>query len=545
VIRLRPISHAWAGRLRRRPWLVGVVAGALLLPGAWAHAAVTPFTLEQASAKPPVAGAATPACTVPLMTHYLFRNTYWNAAPPDRNFRGTYAPPSSCTGPWSKVVLIFSARVSGTQFDRLADVYIGGAEVLSSSTSEPCCTGSQRQYVHWSVQRDVTAYSALLAQQQPVAINIYNVWDSTYNGIYDASATLSFFRGTPATAPPDAVVPVTSGGTDYYTLHKTSDRATQPVTLPRNLTRLHAELFAQGHGACEEFWWAGPNQCGVGTPYRRVAVYVDNQLAGVAPVYPVTFTGAGGPGLWEPIPSPRAWDLEPYDVDLTPFVGTLVDGVPHTVSLAVPDAAYSDPGDYWLVDANLLAWTDTNSSQTSGQLQSATKNPMFNNLTFSGVVNTSNGPITSVFRETLNASSQNTAATVLSKWAWRSTTTARGAGHTTVDDSLRHYRIRTTQLTHFDFNDDAGRSRTVDGNTTSWTFASEYMQTDAPTGIATNGVEQETYRAADSTGSCVDHTIDAANGLVVSDRNGNNCKAVAGSVPTPALPRDSEARRVV
>jgi hypothetical protein len=170
---------------------------------------------------------------------------------------------------------------------------------------------------------------------------------------------------------------------------------------------------------------------------------------------------------------------------------------------------------------------------------------MVDTLTYSGFVNTSSGPVVTAFREVLNANNQSTPATVLSKWDWRATTATRVPGHTTVEDSLRHYRIRTTQLTHFDFNDDVANSRTIDGVTQSWDFASEYMQTDAPTGIATNGVEQETYRAADSVDACIDHTIDAAGGLVVSDRSGTNCKVVAGPVPAPALARASEVRRVV
>jgi hypothetical protein len=60
------------------------------------------------------------------------------------------------------------------------------------------------------------------------------------------------------------------------------------------------------------------------------------------------------------------------------------------------------------------------------------------------------------------------------------------------------------------------------------------MQTDGPTGLVANGVEQETYRAADSSGRCVDHTIDAAGGFVLIDRNGLNCRSPAGHLPAPS-----------
>ena len=43
---------------------------------------------------------------------------------------GTLAPPAACAGPWSKIVLDFTGEVAGRQFDRLMNVWVGGAEVF-------------------------------------------------------------------------------------------------------------------------------------------------------------------------------------------------------------------------------------------------------------------------------------------------------------------------------------------------------------------------------------------------------------------------------
>ncbi|MBV8196200.1 MAG: hypothetical protein JOY80_11820, partial [Candidatus Dormibacteraeota bacterium] len=327
----------------------------------------TQFT--QVTADPPIAPPATTSCTEHVVVNHMFQSSYYQPA------FGTLTPPADCPAPWSLVVVSFTASVGGVQFDRLADVYVGDTNVFSTSTSEPCCTPGAT--VNWTWQKDVSEYSPLFTQSQTVTVILNNVNDSTYTGVYDVSVDFTFYEtgtGAPEAAHPDQIVPVTdlsnSGGDGFYTLTSGGQVASQAVTFPRNLRRLSAELFAQGHGPCEEFWWADPAQCGVSTPYREVTIAIDGSLAGAAPVYPVVFTGGDGPGLWEPIPSPRAWNLRPYVVDLTPFAGLLTDGAPHTIAIGVIDAAYAS-GDYWLVGANLLAWVDQGSTQTTGGLDSS------------------------------------------------------------------------------------------------------------------------------------------------------------------------------
>ena len=79
---------------------------------------------------------------------------------------------------------------------------------------------------------------------------------------------------------------------------------------------------------------------------------IDNDTAAFSPIYPVWHTGGYSPSLWRTISGHTAHNLHPFTLDLTPFLGTLNDGRPHTITLVLGNAF----GDYWLADANLLLW---------------------------------------------------------------------------------------------------------------------------------------------------------------------------------------------
>jgi len=434
-------------------------------------------TQQQVTAERPIPVPPTASCTETLMVHD-FANSYYQP------YTGTYAP--TCAGPWSKVVLTFTGSVAGVQFDRTLNVAVGHALLLRGSTSEPCCTGNR---VNWAVQRDVTQYASLLASSQPVLVQLDNVNDSTYTGVYHTTLTLTFYSTSatvPAAAAPDVVLPVTSTNPvePTFELTKTGQRAGSAVTFPRNLSSLRAELFADGHGPCEEFWYTDPGDC-AGTPYREVAVYLDGALAGAAPVYPVAFTGLDGPGLWEPIPSPRAWDLRPYDVDLTPFVGTLTDGAAHSVRLGVLGAVYQG-GDYWPVAANLLGTVQHDTAVTTGGLLSASA--------AAAPTNAEGGDPTGLARYTDTASHELTFTGYVDTPAGRATTTV----HDTMGET-------------------------------------ENMDTTA-VGLAFNGVENEDYGYADDTGTCYHHRLGAQAGEVTVDQLDALCPSVTADAPGADVP---------
>ena len=176
---------------------------------------------------------ATPSCTTTITTNYDFHNTAYGSDPP---FTGDYVP--SCTGPWSKVVLTMSVAVkTGTQFDRIGDVLIGGVEMLHLTTAE-----GEAGETDWTIQRDVTADANILTQTQPTYFIIGNQTDGTYTGDFYGTLSLTFYgvgAGAPAASPADQVQSLTpyenrgNPSLDEGTRAATTDASGKPGARPR------------------------------------------------------------------------------------------------------------------------------------------------------------------------------------------------------------------------------------------------------------------------------------------------------------------------
>ncbi|BFV55747.1 hypothetical protein KCMC57_up08510 [Kitasatospora sp. CMC57] len=357
--------------LRRAARALGAAVlalAAVLAGGAPAQADFGSDYHDPVSAAQPLTRPDTRSCSVEVMHERAFRNGYGN--PADTPYAGSLTPPADCAGPWSKVVLDLHGSVAGRQFDRLFTVRVGGVEVLMSSTPEPSQDG-----IEWKVERDVTRYAPLLTGAQPFEFDLPNVTDATYTGVFVISATFTFYTTSPrwpAARTADRVL--TGGG---FTLDQAHPGSTRDFTFPQNLESLTAEVYARGGGACEEFAYAsapeefvqanpGRGYCGQG-PFRELRIAVDGRVAGAVWPYPVIYTGGWDPLLWRPTPGIFAFDLPAYQVDLTPYVGLLLDGRPHAVSLTV-NAAERQSNDSWTGQLNLFAGVDHGSARTSGAL---------------------------------------------------------------------------------------------------------------------------------------------------------------------------------
>jgi hypothetical protein len=289
-------------------------------------------------------------------------------------FTGTVTPPAACPGPWAKVVLDWTGSVAERQYDRLAGVWLGGAEIFRTSTPEPDPAG-----ISWHVDKDISAFIPLLSQPEPLVADLGNIVNSTYTGVYHMTMTFTYYQASGRYRPAahaDQIVPLSSSATSagWYTLGP-GQSAAKTVTLPRNLTSVTAEVYARG-GGCDEQWFTDvpsdlaardPDYLCGGGPYREVQVAVDGTPAGLAQPYPVVYTGGIVPTLWHPIPAIDAFRTEPYDIDLTPFVGRLTDGQPHTITIT----PYGD-ADNWTVDGTLFLDVDHGTVQTTGALTSDT-----------------------------------------------------------------------------------------------------------------------------------------------------------------------------
>lgn len=164
--------------------------------------------------------------------------------------------------------------------------------------------------------------------------------------------------------PADLIIPISSSGEEgfWFTIEKGSDLIVQGIQIPSNTYRAVIEVYVSFHGN-DEFWYSNPpdeyiNMNNLTTKrgngaYREVIVKIDNNVVGSVVPFPVIFTGGINPLFWEPIVSIGAFDLPTYEFELTPFLGSLLDGNEHFIELGVADAI-----SFWLVDANLHLWLD-------------------------------------------------------------------------------------------------------------------------------------------------------------------------------------------
>ncbi|HEX6501361.1 MAG TPA: peptide-N4-asparagine amidase [Micromonosporaceae bacterium] len=513
---------------------------------------------DPVTALPPVSRPPTPHCTVTAMRHD-FANSY------GQPFRATLTPPADCPGPWSKVVLDWSGSVAGRQYDRLAAVWIGGAEVFRTSTPEPDPAG-----ISWHVDADISRFIPLLRTPQPLVVDLGNIYNSTYTGIYHMTMTVTYYQADaahPEAAHPDVVVPVSHSASDpgWWTLGR-GQSASTAVTLPRNATRAVLEVYARG-GGCDEQWFADvpddlaaahPDTLCGGGPYREVQVLLDGVPAGLAQPFPVVYTGGISPLMWRPIPAIDAFRTQPYTVDVTPFVGRLVDGQAHTVTL-VPFGDH----DNWTVGGSLFVDVDHARAQTSGALVSDTltttpqvtsdsapgadggtvvTTTVARNWATTGYVDTSAGRITTTVEQRFTYSNVN----AVNAAGTRQDVTQRDAGTTTVTRTPEHGQATGTRSTWsypIDMTSDYRPGTQPDtffvgGHVTEArqldeaTLRGAYWQ---PTGFTddrltadgvfarTNGVvtqadgsDSERYRGTTDTG-CYDHAISADHGYVTSD----------------------------
>jgi hypothetical protein len=353
------------------------IAGALLICAYSVSAQSTNRqigTQTTVTADPLVTRPHTKSCIVPLFSNYQF--AFFSQT--NQNFQ--VAPPSGCAGPWEKVVLdVNFSENAGVQFDRTVSMYVGNANVYFGTTPEPLRNATNT----WHIERDVTDYSALFANQQQGTIVLQNCttdcpppFNTRLNGVFTVSAKLEFYP-TPgqSSAPrtPDAVLPLVqsngSGGVNLpVLLFSPTDQLSTAFNLPKNIEAAYLDVIAQSQQVDEQWYACFPNDlanindlfgCG-NTDFREVEVTIDGQPAGIAPVSPWVFTGFL-PDQWVPTPGVQTLDFVPYRVNLTPFAGILSDGQSHTVALSVFNDDF-----YFATTASLLLFLDPKSSEVSG-----------------------------------------------------------------------------------------------------------------------------------------------------------------------------------
>ncbi|GER41714.1 peptide-N4-(N-acetyl-beta-glucosaminyl) asparagineamidase A [Striga asiatica] len=293
-----------------------------------------------------------------------------------------YTPASHCPPQnYAQVVLEWTATCKGRQFDRIFGVWLGGVEIFRSCTAEPRATS-----IVWTVNKDITRYGSLLTTNNRLVVDLRNVVDANYTGMYNAAITFHFYPSESglqpkdhAAAPADFILPISKytpkNGDDgpWFEIYNSTQVESKQFKIPQNSFRAVLEVCLSYHEN-DEFWYSNPpnsyisennltdEEAGNG-PFREVSVSLDGKTLGAVWPFTVIYTGGINPLMWRPITGIGSLDLPSYDIELTPFLGWMLDGgrKTHKLGFSVTNAL-----NVWYIGANLHLWLDEGSHQTSG-----------------------------------------------------------------------------------------------------------------------------------------------------------------------------------
>ncbi|KAF9596671.1 hypothetical protein IFM89_012870 [Coptis chinensis] len=165
--------------------------------------------------------------------------------------------------------------------------------------------------------------------------------------------------------PADLIIPISSNGDDgcWFRIQNETDVHSKEIEIPVNTYKAVLEIYMSFHGN-DEFWYSNPPNSYIemnnlttsrgNGAFREVFVMIDGVFVGFVLPFPVIFTGGINPLFWEPVVSIGAFDLPSYDLDLSPFLGLVLDGKSHIFGIGVTESI-----PFWLVDANLHLWLDS------------------------------------------------------------------------------------------------------------------------------------------------------------------------------------------
>ncbi|KAM5586258.1 peptide-N4-(N-acetyl-beta-glucosaminyl)asparagine amidase A-like [Rosa sericea] len=301
-----------------------------------------------------------------------------------------YHPPSNCPSQnFSKIVLEWKATSKGRQFDRIFGVWLSGVEILRSCTAEPRPNG-----IVWSVEKDITRYYSLLQKNQTLAVYLGNLIDKTYTGVYHVNVSIHFYPAEENLIDHDQKLGNLASWADlilpisrnlplkdglWFEIENSTDTELKEFEIPRNAYRAVLEVYVSFHEN-DESWYANPTNEYIAAnnlsvpgngPFREVVVSIDGHVVGAVWPFTVIFTGGVNPLLWRPITAIGSYDLPSYDIEITPFLGNILDGKSHKIGFNVTNAL-----NVWYIDANLHIWLDKQSRRTEGQLVKHTSLPL-------------------------------------------------------------------------------------------------------------------------------------------------------------------------
>lgn len=345
-----------------------------------------------------------------VIVQHAFANSYGNP------FVGTIDTPS--TMDFTHVFLKIETTVGGIQYDRLAKLFVNGAEIWRTSTSEPA--GGD---IYYTYTKDVSKYVNLFKiPNVPVVFDLGNVVNDQYTGTFNVKITAQYYNaGSTASQSsgnsvinsyyerkaPDVITPIRPSNEPINSPFSWSiPGQTAQVdigALPRNTTRAILDIFASGNGG-EEFWYTNflDEDAGAlpsdpqpgGAPCRIVKASIDGEVVATILPFPIIYTGGFAPGLWIPVAGINAYDVPSYQIDVTPFLPKLWSGA--SIKLEVENGFGGSVGNEWFVNANLLTW-EIEGVYGDGQILTGVKAADSN--TFTNPANSSTVELMSVARD--------------------------------------------------------------------------------------------------------------------------------------------------
>lgn len=343
--------------------------------------------------EPPVPAPSMLCGTSHLDNLLLDESTQYQA-----NFVATEPP--GCAAGWAKVILEIDYRYDeNTAYPAPAGIalWLGGANLFfggAPSVLDP--PGG------WHVERDVTDYATLIRRgpnSGRVAIDDAFV-EANPDLAMRVSFRFKFFAPTTTERTPrkaDVVYPLSTYQGAMTPMHTGEHHPSIPpssvaavVTLPRNVEHAYLDVLALGVRNDWVWWSCVPSHFYEDMPdlvrgspflytssvgsclrgaFREAEVRIDGVPAGVAPVFPwippaaLTDSSSARYALFRPTPPPRALNVMPYRVDLSPFAGVLSDGTPHRIAVTI---ASSDPSIDVEATAALLVYRDNRTRAIAG-----------------------------------------------------------------------------------------------------------------------------------------------------------------------------------
>ncbi|CAI5457516.1 unnamed protein product [Closterium sp. Yama58-4] len=296
---------------------------------------------------------------------------------------------------WKQVVLSVGVRVKGIQQGRVLSIFFNGFELSRSLTTPGSPNG-----VRFALERDLTKFSKILRRRGRFYITMENALDEVNTGIFYVDLDVSYYGGLTSPRVPHSLLPLSSSktrgrplilsGRDAKGILGTNQQSpgggssfglasasVMVSNFPKNLVRAELDLTLTAHGddrayfsnMLERYHSGLPDSLKAnfipGSPYREIVVYIDGRFAGSFFPFPVLSPSSLRRSLWTPVVGIGCFALEPYSLDVTPFVGQLADGRKHNVTVAVSGVL---PGGVWLASGVFRLWLDPILLKTTGRI---------------------------------------------------------------------------------------------------------------------------------------------------------------------------------